>query len=425
MPPSLRVVRAAALAALLVAAGTVCAQLASDAYEPVPTLRAGDILPPALLRSGQHRVLDTVGVEGDLYTFELDSPYGLYRVRSLAMLRVRVHEVRTLAQAINQYQLADREFADRLRGTLSVGADSFVDILASPFDTATSLAGQLASNIEQTVRELNRFPSPRDEEGQPSPYLDTVTLDPITGAHKRAVASQLDLNVYSSNPRVQEFLNTVARARSAGHFQAGIATIRVPAAPVARVAGGRLESEVKSLLRRLTPDEIDEGVGAELARIGVAEPVIAHFLAHRFYSPRHRLLIATHLDFLHGVDGRPSLVEAALAGTSEADALSFVELARMIALYHERVEPLTTLRLAGALPIAIANGNRVVIALPVDLIWWRRETDRVFAELAGALSAAGHAEHELVLTGTLTDAARRGLEAYGYRFRERFLTDGA
>ena len=164
---------------LVVAAATVTlgfsphalAQLTGDAYETIDSVRASDILPDVVLQSGHHRVRDHVGVERDIYSFEIESDYGVYRVQTLSMLEIRTRELRTLAQAISQFELSDDAFAESLRGQLSVNAYSIVDVVTAPF----SMAEQLASNIGQTAEEFGDFPNQPDV-ASPG-YVDGMSND--------------------------------------------------------------------------------------------------------------------------------------------------------------------------------------------------------------------------------------------------------
>ena len=393
------------------------AQLASDAYETADVVRAVDILPEAVLQSGHHRVRDRVIVERDSYKFEIDSDYGVYRINTLPMLEIRTRELRTLAQAIGQFKLNDDAFAERLRGQLTVNAYSLVDVVTAPFN----MAEQLANNIGQTAQEFGDFSSAPANDSSPT-YVDDMSNDIIGGAHKRNIAFQLGLDTYSTNPKVQEFLNTVARARSSGHFKAGVATICIPPSREIKIAGGRLEAEIRNLLKNLSPDELDGGIDSQLERIGVSAQDRLEFTNHTQYSPRHKTAITAHLDYVRGVENREVLIHAALSARSEAEALSYEVLSKMLAHYHETVEPVTALEFLADLPVAVSSSNRVLVLMPVDVIQWDRRTDQIFGALSRRLSMAGHVYPELVVSGSLTDKSRRGLELYGFSYREQFLT---
>jgi hypothetical protein len=293
-----------------------------------------------------------------------------------------------------------------------------VDVVKAPF----SMASQLASNITETAEELSELPSagaaPLTREAT---YVDAVSTDAVRGAHKRNVAYQLGLDAYSSNPKVQEFLNTVAEARSSGHFEAGVATIRFPPARMVEVQGGKLDTQLRDAMKSLTPAELDTAIDEQLQALGVAPDIRQAFLRHPSFSPRHRTAITAHLDFMRGVANRGILIEASRAARSEPDALSYELFARMLAYYHEAVEPLGELRLISDLPVALTRTGRLLLMMPVDTIRWSEEMDRLFERLQRRMSMEGFEQRELILTGDLGETARQGVEHYGFGVRERFL----
>lgn len=72
-------------------------------YESAPRVYLDQLLPGTLIRSGNHRVLSEIRPQRNTIEFEIESDYGFYRVRSIPMVIQRVHEIRTLAQAVNHY----------------------------------------------------------------------------------------------------------------------------------------------------------------------------------------------------------------------------------------------------------------------------------------------------------------------------------
>ena len=405
-----------ALLTLLPALSTQ-AQLTAAAYEQPPAVLAADLLPPEVRQSGHHRVRGQIALKGDMYVFDIDSDYGLYRVESLSMLLIRTHEVRTLAQAIGQYNVNNEQFAEELRGKLTYNAHSLVDVVKAPF----SMAGQLVNNIGQTAQELSDLGYSSLPESDGNLYVDDVSSDVIGGAHKRNIAYQLNLDPYSTNPRVQEFLNTVARARSSGHFTAGMVTVRVPPSRLVTVADGKIDQQVKNAVKGLSPRELDQGIEQQLIQMGVDRESLSTFLKHPNYSPKHKTAITAYLDHLRGVRNRAALIRAALVAQGEADALSFEMLARMLAHYHYSVGEIAELDLLAELPIAITRNGNATVIMPVDYIYWDARSDQIFAALGAHLESAGYADATLVIAGTLSEKSRAGIDAHGFKTLEQFL----
>ena len=387
-------------------------------FESPPLVRAADVLPGHLLRSGTHRVHDDVETRGHYFHFSLETRWGVQEVASTAMLRVRVHEARTLAQAMNAFQVDEERLAVVARGQLHVGADSWLDILGSPVGTATELSSQLASNVGQTVSEINEMSSRRDDPRNRPPGGGDGT---VLFAHKRNVASQLGLDVYSSNPAVQTFLDIVARERSSGRVGAGIATISLPVDGRTEVGGGAVEFRVRSRLKNDTPAELFEHNSTRLTEMGVNSRLRKRFLEHTHYSAKHQTVVTAYLDFLAGVGGRAVFFAAALAARNEVDALAFEQMARAFVSYHEGIAPLEEFRLAGRLPTAVSRDRVLVVVLPVDTIYWNKETAGMFKSLARYATDWELRKKEIIATGALTQAARLGAGDMSFNIRDRLL----
>ncbi len=407
------------------------AQLTADAHEQLPHIELGQVLPETLMQSGVHRIEDNLRVKGTQFEFTVDSNHGRYDALSIPMVILRIHEIRTLAQAVDAYQRENQQLAAELRGVMHVGGDSAVDILTSPLASASSVVSQfLNNNVGQTIEELGNLSDPkvrrvRDPDSEPdiegNMYESLLLGDPILAAHKRAIALHLDLDVYSSNTRVQAFLNTLANARGGGDRNAGMATVALPKKPEITVDQGRIEFAVRTAVTRKTVRELYIQNEAALQEIGI-EPDLYHaFLRHPAYSPRHKTELTSYLAYMEGVANRGALLQAALGATDEVSALGYVRMARMLTYYHETTERLQGLVSGGSVLMASTTGNNMAMVLPFDLLWWSSDTDRVFSSLAKFADQNGFKLRELLLIGIASKAARVQLEQRNFLIREKYL----
>ncbi|GMQ95966.1 MAG: hypothetical protein BMS9Abin14_450 [Gammaproteobacteria bacterium] len=400
------------------------AQLAANAYEQPPRVRLSQVLPDTLMRSGVHRVEDSIRVKGALLEFTVDSDHGRYDVLSIPMLILRIHEIRTLAQAVDAYQRDNQQLAARLREIMQVGGNSPVASVGSNLE-------QLASNnVGQAIKDLgdrsdSKVQGARDADNESgfesSVYESFQPGDPILAAHKRAIALQLDLDVYSSNTRVQAFLNTLARARGGGNRNAGRTTVALPNDPEITVDRGRVAFAVRNALSRKTVRELYIQNEAALQAIGIEPDLYQAFLSHPAFSPRHKTEITAYLVYMNGVVNRGALLRAALRAKDEVSALAYVRMARMLAYYHENTERLQRLVSGGSVLMAVTTGNNMAMVLPFDLLWWNSNTDRVFSSLAEFADQNGFKLRELLLIGITSDTARLQLERRKFSIREKYL----
>jgi hypothetical protein len=415
----------ARIAALILAASATAAQAQTEGVklEAAPRIALDRVLPKTVLASGSHRVLDRVKTRENWLEFEIESDFGSYKALSVPMLTLRVREIRTLAQAVSEYQRDNEKLAESLRGQLTVGADSFVDILTSPFSTTAQLVGQFGSNVAQTIDEFGR-PAPdvgQQKVGENSFYHSLVPGDPILAAHKRNLASQLNLDLYSSNPKVQEFLNTVAAARSAGRQNAGVVTISLPQDQEIRIANGRVEAAARAAMTHNTINQLYARNFERLVSSGVDEDLANAFLSHPVLSPWHKTMLTERLVFLDGVENRGALLRAALSTRSEEQALAYLQVGKMLDAYQERSGSLRSLASAGHIVLATTRDGAILVLLPFDVLYWNREAAQIFSGLEKFARSKGFKRQTVISSSLITDSAQRGLIELGFEFEERFL----
>jgi hypothetical protein len=408
-----RVIPEAALAASLVAAAVLLH--AAEFEEPaVPAL--SELLPAELRRSVHHSVED-VRIDGRFYSFSLDSEFGTYAVPSLALLRIRVREIETLSQAVNQFAPEEDQSRDEMRGQYSVSADSALDILTHPVSTAGDLAGQVAGNLNETFTGV----APGTAPGSTQRPEDGGGNDTVLEMHRRNAAAQWGLDPYSSNARVQEFLDNVARARSAGRISAGTPTFLASTQRRLSVEDPVIDAGVAAELKTRNAAELRTEGAATLARIQVRADLVGRFTNHASYSPRHLVRICRYLEALEGVLNRSAFIEAALNAGDERMVLAFEEAAMMLVFYHRNVERLRKLHAGPAFLEALTVGNRIVYIAPVDLVYWSRSVAELFDQQLSRDRAAGLKGWEIVAAGTVTPTAARELGLRDYTVRDRFV----
>jgi hypothetical protein len=420
----------AALCILPWLAAPALAQLVSNAHEKPPRVELDTILPANLMQSGVHRVEDNVRVKGTLFEFTLDSDLGRYDALSIPMALLRIHEIRTLAQAMDAFQRDNLQLAAALRNVVYTGNNSTVDILTSPLDSGGGVTRNYQNNnVGQAVKDLSKG-SNRGAQGPGGPsgaggaenmYESWLPSDPILASHKRAIASHLDLDIYSSNTRVQGFLNLLARARGGGNRNAGKVQVAIPNKPEIAVDGGKIQFAVRTAMARKTVRELYIQNETALQGMGIDPDLYHAFLSHRAFSPRHKTEITAYLVFMDGVANRGALLRAALRADDEVSALGYARMARMLAYYHEHTERLTGLVSGGNVLMATTTGNNMALVLPFDLVWWSGDTDRVFSSLAKFADQNKFAARELLLVGITTDTTRMQLERRKFVVREKFL----
>ena len=388
-----------------------------DGDEPVAI---GQVFPETLIASGQHRVTGVSRASIHYLAFDIESEAaGSQRAVSIPLALIRIQEARTLSQAVSQFRQDTRRQADAERGQINVRGESVADIVTSPLSTGADVVGQLGRNVGQTFEELGRFPGPQDTPMDAAG--DGNTGDTVLAAHRRSVASQLNLDVYSSNPSVQRFLWAMARARAGGNARAGITTVSIARPPEVAVAGGRVQESIRIAVLNQEKGELFQRDAGRLEAAGVTEDLSMRLLEHPVLTPTHKSAITEYVAFMNGVGNRAALVEAALDAGNEVQALGKVQMARMYAYYHDGFTPLREFVASGHLPLAVNRDGALLMALPFDVLSWTPESDRVFTALARFAAEKGATSNAVLLSGIITQRAQAELEERGFRVFQRFL----
>jgi len=387
----------------------------TDQFESKPAANATELLTGELLQSPSHRV-EGVEINGKFYQFDVDSEFGVYDVESITLLGIRVNEIKTLAQAINQFDARDNQFSDKIRSQLHVSGESAMDIITSPFGTASQLAGQMANNLGDTLAGVDVLADNNDFR-----YENIEPADAIAATHKRNIAYQLGLYIYSTNENVQAFLNTVTKARTSGRISAGVIMLRSKPPAKFKIADERLEMVINTKLKNNSVSELNLINDQMLSNMRIKRETRGKFLQHSKFSPRHQTTIITYLNYLKGVRNRDAVIKLALTANREAVVLSYEQLTRMLALYHEQFDPLQKLHILQGVTGAITKGGGITFFIPDEILYWSDDRDYKYRALAEKAKLSGFTDIKLVIYGITTPVAKRNLTNIGFVLDENFL----
>lgn len=370
-------------------------------YEKPPRLKASAVLPPDLLKSGVHQVRDEVTTDGHLDHFIVESQFGLYDIESLDLLRIRVHEIKTLANVIEQNQ--SHEFMNGLKNQLNQTMTAPVKIIQDPLESISAMGQGVGKQFQRIG---NLFKS-REKSTQEDTGLRTV----MVSAEKRKLAAELNLDVYSTNPKVQEFLNRVAEARARGTLAVKFATFAIPGGAGIAVSALSYSGGVEDLLRDNSPMDLYVLNEKKLRDMGVDSYRTGRFLNHPDLSPRHKTVIVAALESMAGVSGREALLDAAL-NTEGKESLALFQENRAVLLskYHARYGRLKQIQTQNGIPAAATESGKNLVLLPIDIAYWTEDAEAI---LHGLAETPG--EWDLVITGRITPRGQAKAEAAGFK----------
>jgi hypothetical protein len=350
-------------------------------------------------------VKESVGSDGFLHIWEIESDFGEFTVRGDALLHTRIAEIEALAM-LDEVSKTEA-FTDALLITARNPVVAAWNLLTRPVD---SILGLPVNAIAEVRRIAALRPLDRGE-------FEDRAMQEVLGFEdrKRALAAVLGVDPYSSNPRLQREMNRTAWAVWAGGFVFNL----VPFQRVGEEAGTRpwipAANHLAERLANQSPEDLRRMNRIELAVMGVEAELADGFLGHAWYSPRHHTIIVGSLVDLDGVPGRRAFFEASLTAATEQDALLYQRTAELLAAVHRRMEPIERISAQGRVVRAYLQSGTRITPVEVDHLIWTRPV-RELVELGAAGDDAS--PREIWLSGTASPKAREEIQARGFGLLE-------
>ena len=178
-------------------------------FEGPKNYKASDLLPQSMV-FGQHHSIDrSVLNDGYLYLYTINSRYGKTRAVSTAMAYKRVQEINAIAKIEEKSKL--KEFGG---GVYEKGKDVVVGaytLVTSPVDTVTNAVsgvGKIFKRVGENVIEQSRSDAEDNRLKSVIGFAKT----------KRDYAYDMNIDVYSRNPLLQDSLDNLTWSGYSGNM---------------------------------------------------------------------------------------------------------------------------------------------------------------------------------------------------------------
>ena len=430
--------------------------VAACSNEPEPTLTAPTLVQPALLSGPNFRVVPEVEVRGYMAHFLIDTTYGPLTADSAQLLAVRVGEIPAL-ETLDRASKTDafaHALAERGRKT---GA-AVVNVFAHPVDTVIGLpAGVVRYVRKQLDTWTSRAQSVADQtsrhaENRGDPYR--APEGPMTAARdvpdeagprattrnrawyaragseaaretrrylkysqqRREMAKVLGVDPNSTNPILNEMLDSLAWAAVAGNFSAGAALgeIAGTAATVISESG-----RINQYVLEVEPEQLREKLDKRLHKLCSDDASIRSFLRRGAFSDTLRIALIDQLEKLRPQEGCNDLIELAATTRGEVEARYLVD---ALTLITQQLAPDSqgTLLVLGAAVAWRGADAKLLLPLPVDYLSWSHDLGAFFDQSAFAV-----AEKSVLIGGEASMMAQREIAARGWNQVTRAIYAGA
>ncbi|MCG3200770.1 MAG: hypothetical protein NFCOHLIN_00632 [Gammaproteobacteria bacterium] len=406
-PSSLRTV------AVLVAASFLPAGQAGAAgeYEQPGTMMASQLLPAETLKGPNHQVQEEVQSDGFLNIYAIDTSSGVLKAVSTAQARQYAAEVEAAARMATLK--SDEQFASGLQSTASTVVTGTTALLNDP-------GGALSGAVTGVGAMFGRAQEALASSGAKGAGEDSAMAG-LSGFSKtkREYAYEFGVDVYSRNPVLQKQLDEVAQAAFAGNIAAKAAMMMIPGGAGVALSVTSSTATLNEAFRDLPPVELRKRNREKLTAMGVNADVTDLYLENAVFTPREQTLIVEALAAMADTGDRGAYIRHAVL-TDNADLAYFRQRqAGMYLGYHRSVEPLARFVTVGKVAVGQKKDGTIVFCAPLDHLYWTPAIG-AFVELfeSDLPSVPDVKGKELWLGGTLSETARKELEARGWTVKE-------
>jgi hypothetical protein len=374
--------------------------------EPPPRFTASELLTPAIVQGNNHRVGEEVRTEGYFHEFTIASTFGSFEAVGRTELAVRIQEIGALA-ALEEVSKTDVFLAAAGQSVVRIGQGAAA-VVTDPAGTAKGLGAgvkRFGVNLgRRTQRAVTSTGDDTAKEGGGAAASAASSVLGVTAAMRRW-AHKVGVDPYTTNTILRKALEDVAKVDTAGSIATKV-VIPVPA-PVGTI------SSIGDLVWGKDPEEVRKINERGLRALAVPDDVAGNLFRSRWFTLTHQTRLIAALGTVN-VRGASDYVRTAVGADSAREALFLVESAEMLQQWHAR-EPVTGILTDSRALVASGAGGRVRALLPLDWLSWTGATHAALGEITErARRELGATRLELVVTGRVSDRARREFEKLGW-----------
>lgn len=398
---------------LLVSAPLSGAQ--AQAFESPPVLEAAQAAPPELLSGKDFRVEPQVPTNGLTTVFTVRSRAGTFQALGVQTLALREHEVPAIVQL--DHDSKAQTFLAAAGNTAIKPLESAAQMITSPVQTVEGLPGGLerffdrvstgAQAMATAANDSNTDVAARGQ--QVAEMTGGAAADALGyNAELRALAKQLRVDPYTSNPVLAQKLHEFAKVAFVAHVATNtLISVAVPASMAITAT-----NVTRDLVYDTPAGDLVARNTAALQAMGVPDDGIQAFQQAPAFTLTLRTELVQALQALSGATGEPDVVALAATAQNTDQALFLVRALRMLGNYQREVAEITGLTARGTVAATDLNGA-LVLPAPVDYVSW---TARVagFAERSDLAAP----QRSVWLTGRMTPRAKAGFQALGWNVKE-------
>ena len=381
----------------------------AQAVENPPTFNAAKI--PGIKRVGEnYTIRNPVHSDGILRVYVLDTPYGEFTVNGDEMLRMRINELKALAELekVSTSQSFGKALAEAGLSPLTFTGRLVLNPVKTLGDTVAGVGGF-----------FNRIGAGLNNAGK-TPDDPMANLLGVTD-QRRELAAAYGVDPYTDFPPLAAKLDQLSQAAAMGGLAVTGAMFAIPGGVAALVVSNLSTANqlnnigMQELARDYTAPQILDINRGLLDKMGIAPGLRERLLANAHYTPIDMAAMVAALDSMKTVKNRAAFVERAADANGRAIAYFMRRQAELLADDYRKHRNYRRFVALASYPFVVTSNGKVMALLPIDALSWTKITSRGFTQVtAERRRAEPKARGEMRIAGTATRLAKRQLGRQGW-----------
>jgi hypothetical protein len=386
------------------------AEAAAAAFQSPPiVLKASDVLPPELRSGPGFNVQEQVENDGLINIYRVKTPSEGYRVEGTLALLTLVGELRAL-RALDDMK-GSSTFKDAVKRSATKPLDFGKGLIEDPGRTlkgAVTGVGRWFGDVERAV--VSNDPHQQNA-------LETALGQAAT---KRQLAFQFGVDPYTNFRPLEAALNEVAWTSVAGGLPLRVVLMAAGGVAGAVVNTAGSAESMRTLVRDNSPAELEKINAGKLGAMGARPGLTEALLRNPYFTPYEMTLMVGALEEMRATRDRPVFLETAAEVQEEAVARFMRVQAQLYAAEARSGQRGGRFVALDGKPYLLQDEGELSGIFPLDYVAWTprlQSKERAISQAAAALPVKG--AKQLVVTGQVSPAARKELEARGWKVRDR------
>jgi hypothetical protein len=387
-----------------------------EQFESPPILKAQQLAPASLLSGNGFSVDENVPTDGLTANFTIHSDLGVLQAHGLEMLKIRVAEVPAMIELQNTSKagvFAKSVATNAARPVVAAG-----QMILNPVETVKGLPGGVSRFFGRVGLAGQKIAEAATEPEEASGGEKTVEVGKRVGQttrdvfgyeqERRELAKRLHVDPYTTNPILTEQLDDIALTAFRAHV--GVTTTMAVFIPGSiAITGTRIVSTWVWDTPRADLIVMNQN---KLEELSIPDATIKTFMRNLAYPLSVQTAFVEDLTRVRNVAGVTQVVELASTAQSEDQARFLADALDMLANYHQRQTPLTSIVAKGTI-FGRDRAGALIVPVEVDYVAWTPRAS-YFANRPDLVAP----KRAIWLSGKMSPLAKKNFESLGWRISE-------